>query len=322
MTGRHEVIVRTRRLQYKFTLERNLTILKGNSATGKSTLIDMVYSHELNGTSSGVELLCDKECHVLTPQNWQLSLSVIKDSIVFLDEECSFVRTPEFSKLAQESDNYYVIATRVPLPNLPISVTEIYEIKNDTARKISKYQGTRRLYSSFRQINDLKLDAIPKPELVVVEDLGSGFEMYQAICADYGIPCISAGGKSSIFGTVRRADASSVLVIADGAAFGSEIERVLTLKIIKDITVYLPESFEWLILKSGLIKNVEKILETPYDHIESRDYFSWERFFTDLLASRTRGTYLEYTKDRLSPAYLQDRSKQQVIGTMPRLDWE
>lgn len=46
MTGAYEVIVKNRRLQYKFTIYRNITILKGDSATGKTTLIDMIQSYQ------------------------------------------------------------------------------------------------------------------------------------------------------------------------------------------------------------------------------------------------------------------------------------
>ena len=38
MIGKYELEITTRRVDYKLTLERNITILRGNSATGKSTL--------------------------------------------------------------------------------------------------------------------------------------------------------------------------------------------------------------------------------------------------------------------------------------------
>ena len=42
------------------------------------------------------------------------------------------------------------------------------------------------------------------------------------------------------------------------------------------MALYLPESFEWLILSSGILKNnsVTEILSTPYDYAESEKYFS------------------------------------------------
>lgn len=119
MTGKHEVLVRNARVQYKFALERNITVLRGDSATGKTTLIDMIAANQTNGQDSGVFLQCDKTCTVLTAMNWQLNLGQIKDSIVFIDEGDAFVKTREFARAAQGSDNYYVIATRASLFDLP-----------------------------------------------------------------------------------------------------------------------------------------------------------------------------------------------------------
>ena len=42
MKGKHRVIVSTKRLKYEFELRRNLTIIQGNSATGKTTLVNMI----------------------------------------------------------------------------------------------------------------------------------------------------------------------------------------------------------------------------------------------------------------------------------------
>ena len=63
----------------------------------------------------------------------------------------------------------------------------------------------------------------------------------------------------------------------------------------KNICLYLPESFEWLILNSGLIeeKNVRNILEQPEKFIDSREFLSWERFFTKLLTDITKDSYLQ-----------------------------
>ena len=42
MKGKHRVIVSTKRLRYDFVLKRNLTIVRGDSATGKTPLVDMI----------------------------------------------------------------------------------------------------------------------------------------------------------------------------------------------------------------------------------------------------------------------------------------
>ena len=146
MKGKYEITVRNRRLQYRFTIERNLTILRGDSATGKTTLIDMLAAYQQNGTDSGIEVRCEKNCTVLTGLRWQENLSSIHDNIVFIDEGDRFVTSKDFAEAVRSSDNYYVIATRASLFNLPYSIKEIYGIKNVSG---NRYQGTKRLYSEF-----------------------------------------------------------------------------------------------------------------------------------------------------------------------------
>ena len=99
-----------------------------------------------------------------------------------------------------------------------------------------------------------------------------------------------------------------VFVVADGAAFGPYADRVLKLQRERpeNITVCLPESFEWLLLKSGIVKSegLGAVLEDPSAHIESASYATWERFFAALLVELTRGTPFAYKKAELAEAYL------------------
>ena len=130
MKGKHLVTIKNNVLRYQFEIRRNITIIKGDSATGKTTLIDMVREYFENGEQSGVSLQCDKTCIVLEGRQWKVLLENIHDSIVFIDEGNLFITTDEFSSAVKKSDNYYVIVTREGLPNLPYSVDEIYGIKS------------------------------------------------------------------------------------------------------------------------------------------------------------------------------------------------
>ena len=105
-------------------------------------------------------------------------------------------------------------------------------------------------------------------------------------------------------------------IIADGAAFGSEMERMERLMNAgRKIALYLPESFEWIILSAQLTDDAEikDILEHPEDFVESMEYSSWERFFTALLVRKTDGTYLRYSKRKLNPAYLQEKERTTIL---------
>ncbi len=319
MKGKYEVVVGNRRIRYKFTIERNITILRGDSATGKTTLVDMIYSYQQNGMRSGVDIRCSRPCVVIDKIDWQSRITSLTDSIIFIDEGDPFVTTAEFASVIKNTSNYYVIVTRSSLFSLPYSVNEIYGIKNKSG---NRYQGTRRLYSTFYPLHENYLDTVIKPECIIVEDSNAGYEFFCEFAKRYQMPCISAKGKSNIFHIAASCKETKILIIADGAAFGPEIERILSLREQKDIMLYLPESFEWNILNSGIIELDSGVIAEPYDYVDSQKYFSWEQFFTDYLMRQTRGTYLEYHKQKLNTAYIHGKVYKQIIESMPELQLE
>ena len=79
MKGKHKIVVSTKRLKYEFELHRNLTVIRGDSATGKTTLVDMIRDHINNPSGTPVELVCDKTCYVLEENLWKAQLSEISD---------------------------------------------------------------------------------------------------------------------------------------------------------------------------------------------------------------------------------------------------
>jgi hypothetical protein len=141
---------------------------------------------------------------------------------------------------------------------------------------------------------------------------------------EYRVDCLSAKGKSNLKQTVPHG-AGQVLIVADGAAIGSEMNELYQLmRVEQSVKCYLPESFEWLILKSGQIdgKTIQDNLQHPEDFIESKEYFSWERFFTALLIEYTKDTYLKYTKSHLNEVYLQGKAKQAILDVMEGIRWK
>ena len=315
MKGTHKVSIYTKRLRFDFELKRNITIIRGDSATGKTTLVDMVQEYINNEQGSPVELICDKKCRVLTGSLWREQLSAIHDSIVFIDEGNAFVKTDEFARTIQETDNYYVIITRESLTALPYSVEEIYGI-----RLSGKYGTLKQSYHEFYRIygaNDGK--SMISPETVITEDSNSGYQFFKSVSDEAGIKCISAKGKSNVFRCLKSMGDEPVLIIADGAAFGAEIDKVMHLiKLYGHAALYLPESFEWLILSSGILKNqkISQMLENPPEFVESKDYFSWERFFTVVLTEETKDTYLAYSKKKLNESYLNEKVKTAILAKM------
>ena len=315
MRGRHHIRIQNRTIIYEFDVKRNITIIRGDSATGKTTLLDMISQYEAYQETSGIELVCDKNCVVITGQRWLENLQLIRDSIVFIDENDRFITSKEFAEVVKGSDNYFVIITRDNLANLPYSVDEIYGIHTS-----GKYVGTEKTYNEFYRIyapfptdNALTFDQI------VCEDSNSGCEFFSSIAEECAMPCESAEGKSKISNWLLQNTSKNPLIIADGAAFGSEMNRLMEIIYIRsNVALYLPESFEWLILKSGLIdgNRIRKIVQTPEDYIDSENYLSWERYFTELLVKETQGSFLRYSKSRLNDVYLHAKEKKAILEAM------
>ncbi len=194
LRGQYSVVVRNRRVQYKFTIRRSITILRGDSATGKTTLIDMIADHQKRGDETGITVMCERPCIVLTDANWQLILDATHNSIIFIDEGDAFVRTVDFADKAKASDNYFVIASRNPLATLPYSIQEIYGIRNTSG---NRYQDTKRLYSEFYPLftgEEAATDSIP--DHVIVEDSQAGYTFWSGVCGRLGIETVPIRRKN------------------------------------------------------------------------------------------------------------------------------
>lgn len=226
MKGKYRVIIQNKKIKYDFEIKRSITIIRGDSATGKTALVDMIREYYENGTDSGIDLSCKKICAVLEGRNWKRNLELFNDCIVFIDEGNAFVASKEFAREVQNSDNYFVIVTRESLPSLPYA-----------------------------------------------EDSNSGYQFFADVCCKKNLSCVSAEGKSNIFRYIQQYKTGEVLVVADGAAFGPEMEKVMQfIQVQGNITLYLPESFEWIILKSNVINDseIQRILSEPWEFAESR----------------------------------------------------
>ena len=319
MKGKHKIEVRSKRIVFTIELERNITILRGDSATGKTTLVEMLSAYENYGRKSGITIVCDKTCRVLSGALWEAQLKDIQDAIVFVDEGSTFVSSLDFARAIQKTDNYYVLVTREDLSTLPYSVNAILELKKTTSRFKRTYNKAYPIYDSL-SASDVELGSVEK---LLTEDANSGYQLFTKIGEKYGIACIPAAGKDNVKQKILPLKSEKVLVIADGAAFGAEMEKIYRfLKLHpSQVMLYLPESFEWLILKSGIVHNAKlaDILERPEEYIDSAKYFSWEQFFTELLIQLTsERDYMRYGKQSLAPFYLQAENIRKVISAMER----
>ena len=318
MKGKHQIVVQNKRIHFSFSVKRNITLIKGDSATGKTTLFSMIEEYDRLGNDSGIQVQCDKRCTSLSGQYWEDALDRIKDAIVFIDEDSKFVKSNHFAEKIQNSDNYYVIITRENLPSLPYSVEEIYGIHSS-----GKYKNTRQVYNLlYKLYPDFLATRSDVVQNLLIEDSQSGFQFFSKLAEKYRVDCESAYGKSNIAKKMQeylKSKRNGMLVVADGAAFGPEMDRVSKLINRENrIKIYLPESFEWLLLESDILNDgtIRKILDSPAEFIESEKYFSWEKYFTELLIEKTQKSPYAYEKTKLPSFYLQDKNLKKIVDKM------
>ncbi|MBQ9301559.1 translation initiation factor 2 [Butyrivibrio sp.] len=316
--GKHRIILETARVKYDFTIRRNITVILGDSATGKTTLINYLNLYAQNGVGSGVKLQSDVPCFVFSGAQmyWRPVLESVKGSIIFIDEEYTFVFSTDFADLVRNSDNYFVLITREPLYNLPYSTKEVFGIRTS-----GKYQFPEKVYHEFYPVYS---EAVPETaagkKVLIIEDTGSGFEFFSKTLET--TKCIAAGGNGKIVSCLEQTEPDSdVTVIADGAAYGPYMENLLSIcRARGKVGIYLPESFEWMILKSGVLRNegISTVLETPEEYIDTLSYFSWEQFFTTLLIKITaENRWTQYSKSHIPKVFLTERNQKLILASIP-----
>ena len=148
MVGKYDIEVYNNKAHYFLTIKRNITILQGDSASGKSELIRLIGEYEANGNSSGITVKCDKKCTVLTNVDWELRLSSLKQSII--DETAAFLKDKKFAEMVRGADNFFVIVSRDNLVQLPYSVEEIYGLRN--VSDSSKYKTYKKVYNEMYKL--------------------------------------------------------------------------------------------------------------------------------------------------------------------------
>lgn len=313
MKGKISFSIRNKHIAFKFDLERNITIITGDSGTGKTKLVNMVRMYASEGKASGVTLTCERPCTVLEGRDWETILNNTRQSVVFIEESTRFLPTYEFAKLIQKTDNYYVIVTREPLPQIPYSIDAIKQIvKNARKPKIEKV---------YKNVSVKDIAAFPYDE-IVVEDSKAGFLFFAAASGKRSVPCRTSNGKSNLLPELKGSKSRRILVIADAAALGSEIRELMRFKQLssKVIDFFFPECFEWLVLKSAIFSknaDVKEILSDPIQYIESELFFSWERYFTHLLVEQTKNhPQLKYPKDKskLPAGYYSNANMEHILN--------
>ena len=115
----------------------------------------------------------------------------------------------------------------------------------------------------------------------IIEDSNSGFQFFEKFAKSYKKKCRHSNGNSNIYKKIKDGDLCFVV----GAAFGAYIDKLSKdMYYKKNSNVYLPESFEWLMLKALVLNKKNKIIEYLNEgNIDSSKYLSYKKYYYELL---------------------------------------
>lgn len=301
-------------LFFKFDLKRNITILQGDSATGKTTLLTILNESLKHKGNPFIIVNTNADYYVHIDGDWERSFKDLTNHVIFIEESNDFVFTHDFARFVRDSGNYFVIVNREPLYSLTYSVNEIYEI--DSYEEIEPFRQVYHftsLYSNFPK-STVNFDT------VITEDSNAGFDFFTKFLKDCSVE--KASGNTKLRSAIENSDGLSIYCIVDGAAFGCRIGDLcnyIDAHLAKRVYIWMPESFEWILLKAGVfnIPDLDSILDNPSSYIECSKYCSWERFFTHLASKYSNKKY-KYDKDDLDVYYTSNYILKKVKPALPK----
>lgn len=301
-------------LFFKFELKRNITILQGDSATGKTRLLNILNASLKRKGNPFITVNTNADYYVHIDGDWERSFKDLTNHVIFIEESNDFVFTHKFARFVRDSGNYFVIVNREPIYALPYSVNEIYTLYSYEDKKVFRQvYSFKKIYSNFE-------DSPMHFDTVMTEDSNAGFDFFTKFLKNCNIE--SAKGNTKFRQAISNSKSNGIYCIVDGAAFGCRIRDLydyIKKKLNRRVYIWMPESFEWILLKAGIftIPDLDKILNDPSNYIESSKYFSWERFFTHLATKYSASRY-KYDKDNLDVYYMSNYNMKKVKPLLPK----
>lgn len=282
------------------TIDRRITIIKGDSGTGKTTLVDM-----LDNTIYSAKVESSLPILIATNTTWRLVFHSTDSILIFDDLE--IVESGEFAKLLKENcvknNLYLIIISRESLGEmrkLSYSMDSVYEMCTD------KDGITHYLVPYYKTENsNIKYSDIKK---CLVEDNGKAKKFFESVL---NVPVYSSDGKANVVRKLENIhNGEFVLLFIDRSAFGCHADELRYMIIMKKIICEVPigyECFEEMLLNANIVNKNSIVITEMSDLFKyANQFISWERFFEDLLARATEGTKYSYkhSSGKLSSCYM------------------
>ncbi len=219
-------------LKVSLTLTNKINVIKDSSGTGKSkTLFDIFKGVQTNNPNiiidSAYKLRFVRVEDFDNPQIFQN-----KDTIFILDEDFNNIITDSrFNNIIKNEGAIFLIVSREFFNTGYVNLNAVSEMCIQENVMYNK--------SFFPYTELLKLDKSGNYDLIITEDKGSGNEFFNKY---FNRDCISAGGRNNLCRVLKNYANIKVLLIADAAQLGGNIQELLNVIKINNLKVdfFLP----------------------------------------------------------------------------------
>lgn len=192
--------VADRRISFELVLRRKVTVIRGNSATGKTVLWDMINRSKIN---PAVSIHCTRPVYALHDLvSCQSDLDALSGSVLIVDEDSPLYLNREFMNSVLDYNIWIVFITRDDRHlSIPFSMNEIYEFvptgKVVTMRRLPCLSGfhseisvgiiTERnsLYGSFAR--EMRIPVTEFSQNGIFNSLRDNSNYYHLYCLDQTI---------------------------------------------------------------------------------------------------------------------------------------
>lgn len=298
--------VRADEFHFSLGLTRRLTVVRGDSASGKTTLTELVSEED------GLAVI-ESTYPVVVAANttWQSTVAGSTDSIIIFDD-LRLVGSPEFAKAYKEysvSNNlWFLVMGREDNEEQLHNFYHLSYCMNGIFEMV--HEGT---YYTLKQYYTFPaLDR--EPEVVLTEDSAAGFVFFKKLFK--GTKVVSAGAGKGSF--IPQAEAlvkqgyHHIFMVVDSAAFGCHTEELYSrfcrrlepkVMLMSDY-----ECFEEMLLQTNLLNCIELVKKEMSDLVKyANQCNSWEAYFEEMIDRVTKGKpYHHAHQMRLKNCYLKD----------------
>lgn len=122
------IMIKAGKFQYDLNLDNRITIIQGNSGTGKTTLANLI--DEMNfAPKSYVKVYPKVQIRRFVKSD--LESKNYDKNIIFIIDEGTFERSKEFARIVNTVENKFIIITRDSLPTIHYSSDSVNTLEMD-----------------------------------------------------------------------------------------------------------------------------------------------------------------------------------------------